>query len=136
MVYAGPVVESGGWSVLAAVAVGSSVGGVARHLVTETVVRWTGGVFPWGTVFANVSGSLVIGVLAGASLSASPPVWRHGIVTGVLGGYTTFSAFSVQTLTLLQQGQVLAAAANVTLSVALGLAACWAGFALTAGLSR
>jgi fluoride exporter len=132
--------ERANWMILAAVALGSAMGGVARHLLTESVVRLIGPGFPWGTILVNVSGSLAIGVLtavAGSAMAGAwPPVWRHAAITGVLGGFTTFSTFSVQTLVLLQQGQVLAAAANVTLSVALGIAACWAGFAMVAAQAR
>lgn len=126
------------WWVLGAVAAGSAVGGVARHLLTEAVTRIVGAGFPWGTVAVNVSGSLAIGVLtalAGSSVDG-PPVWRHAVITGVLGGYTTFSAFSVQTVALLQQGQTAAAFMNVGVSVAVGVVACWAGFAATVALAR
>jgi fluoride exporter len=126
--------------ILGAVAVGSAAGGVARHLLTEAVVRLAGPGFPWGTILVNVSGSLAIGVLTALSGAATPgswpPVWRHAAITGVLGGYTTFSTFSVQAVVLVQQGQPLAAAANVVMSVGLGLAACWAGFAMTAAVTR
>lgn len=122
------------WAVLVSVAIGSAAGGVARHLITEAMLRVAGQGFPWGTLFVNMSGSLAIGALAalaGSATSATwPPLWRDAMITGVLGGYTTFSTFSVQTLALLQQGQVVSAGANVAVSVALGLAACWAGFAL------
>lgn len=131
--------DRAGWMILGAVAAGSAAGGVARHLVTEAVVRLAGPGFPWGTILVNVSGSFVIGVLsglAGAAPGSWSPVWRHAAITGVLGGYTTFSTFSVQTVVLLQQGQPLAAAANVGTSVVLGLAACWAGLAMTAAVTR
>lgn len=132
--------DRAGWTVLGAVAIGSAAGGVARHLLTEAVVRLAGPGFPWGTVVVNVSGSLAIGVLTAvagmAAPSSWPEVWRHAAVTGVLGGFTTFSTFSVQTLALLQQGQGFAAGANVVLSVGLGVAACWAGFAAAAAMGR
>jgi fluoride exporter len=128
------------WAILAAVAFGSAAGGVARHLLTEAVLRVAGQGFPWGTIVVNVSGSLAIGgltALAGTAVPATwPPVWRDAAITGVLGGFTTFSTFSVQTLALLQQGQMTSAIANVALSVALGLAACWAGFALVSAAGR
>lgn len=125
--------------ILAAVAIGSAAGGVARHLLTELVVRLTGPGLPWGTLFVNVSGSLCIGLLtalAGTTLAGWPAIWRHATITGVLGGFTTFSAFSVQTMVLLQQGQWLAAVFNVCLSVGLGIAACWVGFAVVASAGR
>lgn len=138
LVYAEPVMDRAGWWVVVAVAVGSAVGGVARHVLTEAVVRVVGPGFPWGTVVVNVSGSLAAGVVTAlaSSLGDWPPVWRHAAMTGVLGGYTTFSAFSVQTLSLLQQGHTAAALVNVGGSVALGVAACWVGFAGTVALSR
>ncbi len=124
--------------VVVAVAVGSAVGGIARHVLTEAVVRVVGPGFPWGTVVVNVSGSLATGVVTALASSAGdwPPVWRHAAVTGVLGGYTTFSAFSLQTVSLLQQGHTVAALMNVGVSVALGVAACWVGYAATAALVR
>jgi CrcB protein len=126
------------WAVLGAVAAGSAVGGVARHLLTEAVVKVAGVGFPWGTIVVNVSGSLAIGVLSALadSLADWPPLWRHVAITGVLGGYTTFSAFSVQTVSLLQQGHTAAALLNVGVSVALGVVACWVGFAATIALAR
>lgn len=132
--------EPTSWVVLAAIAAGSALGGVSRHLLTEAVVRLAGAGFPWGTVLVNVSGSLAIGALAALVNSGAPVSWsmtaRHAAITGVLGGFTTFSTFSVQTLALLQQGQLGAAAANVVLSVLLGVAGCWAGFTGFAALAR
>ena len=132
--------ERADWAILGAVASGSALGGVTRHLLTEAVMRLAGPGFPWGTMLVNVTGCLAIGALTalfGSAAPASwPPMWRHALVTGVLGGYTTFSTFSVQTVSLLQQGQVLAAALNVGVSVALGVAACWAGLAITAAAAR
>ncbi len=129
-----------GWAILWAIAAGSALGGVARHLLTEAVVRIVGAGFPWGTLLVNVSGSLAIGVmtaLAGLAMPGSwPPVWRHAAITGLLGGFTTFSTFSVQTVALLQQGLFAAAMGNAALSLVLGIGACWAGFALVSALSR
>lgn len=128
------------WMVWAAIAAGSGLGGVARHLLTEAVARAVGAGFPWGTVLVNVSGSIAIGVLAGMTSAGGPasltPLGRHALMTGLLGGFTTFSTFSIQTVALLQQGQLAAAAANVALSVVLSLAGCWAGFAAVLALSR
>lgn len=106
--------------------------------MTEAVVKVAGVGFPWGTIVVNVSGSLAIGVLSALadSLADWPPLWRHVAITGVLGGYTTFSAFSVQTVSLLQQGHTAAALLNVGVSVALGVVACWVGFAATIALAR
>lgn len=91
--------------------------------------------FPAGTLVVNVTGSLLIGLLAGLAESRSifGPEARLLLVTGLLGGYTTFSAFSLETLVLLRAGQMATALATVTLQVLLGVAAAWAGFALATG---
>lgn len=132
--------ERTGWVVWVAIAGGSAAGGVLRHLLTETVTRVAGPGFPWGTVLVNVSGSIAIGVLAAMVSGGTPLAWsaaaRHATMTGVLGGFTTFSTFSVQTLSLLQQGHWGAATANVALSVVLGLAGCWVGYSSVAALGR
>jgi len=129
-----------GWAVWVAIAAGSACGGVGRHVLTEAVARAAGGGFPWGTLLVNVFGSAAIGVLTAMVDAGAPVAWtpavRHAAITGLLGGFTTFSAFSVQTLALLQQGQPGAAAANLVLSVLLGVAACWAGMSVVAGLTR
>lgn len=131
--------ERTGWTVWVAIAAGSALGGVARHLCTEVVTRIAGPGFPWGTVLVNVGGSVAIGALAAMATGSAPtwtPLARQAMMTGVLGGFTTFSTFSVQTMALLQQGQVGAATANVLLSVLLGVAGCWAGFGAVVALAR
>lgn len=139
-VYAERAMEQTGWVVWAAIAAGSGLGGVARHLLTEAVTRAAGAGFPLGTVLVNVAGSVAIGALAAMVSAGGPTSWtplaRHALMTGVLGGFTTFSTFSMQSVALLQQGQLAAAAANVVVSVVLGLAGCWAGFAAVVALSR
>lgn len=131
---------STGWAVWTAIAVGSALGGVLRHALTEAVGRTAVGPFPWGTVLVNLSGSVAIGGAVAAVGGHWPGPWtspaRHAVVTGVLGGFTTFSAFSAQTLALLQQGSWAAAGANVGVSVVLGLAGCWAGYTAVAGWLR
>ena len=119
------------------VAAGGALGSVARLLVVDALGRSIGGPFPWGTVLVNVTGSLLIGFLAFAmapagrlALSADVRVFLIG---GICGGYTTFSAFSLQTFTLLREGMVGAALGNVGLSVAACILATGLG-ALTAKL--
>lgn len=120
---------------------GGAAGSVLRYLVSgfaqRTFVPGAGALasFPAGTLVVNVTGSLLIGLLAGlaASRSLPGPEARLLLVTGFLGGYTTFSAFSLETLVLLRAGQAATAFAAVALQVLLGLAAAWAGFALAAG---
>jgi len=120
------------------IAFGSALGGVARFWCSGLFARQFGETFPWGTLFVNVSGSLLIGVVAAL---ADPngklflgETARVALMAGFLGGYTTFSAFSIQTLTLMQDGQWGPAFANIALSILVCLAAVWAGFTLGAYL--
>ncbi len=128
------------WLAWLAIAVGSATGGVLRHLLTEAVTRLTGAGFPWGTLTVNLLGSFVLGALVGISTASGPGAWhpvaRHATMTGLLGGFTTFSTFSVQTLALLQQGQWLAASANALASVVFGVVACGAGYSAVLTLLR
>jgi fluoride exporter len=129
-----------GWMTWLVIAAGSAAGGIARQATTEAVTRLAGGGFPWGTLTVNLVGSLAIGILAALAAATSPSAWtpviRHATVTGFLGGFTTFSTFSVQTFALLQQGSWGAAAANAVMSVVVGVLACGAGYALTAAALR
>jgi CrcB protein len=120
------------------IAFGSALGGVARFWCSGILARLFGEAFPWGTLFVNVSGSLLIGIVAAL---ADPngklflgETARVALMAGFLGGYTTFSAFSLQTLTLMQDGQWGPAFANIALSILICLAAVWAGFTLGAYL--
>jgi CrcB protein len=118
--------------ILAWVVLGSAIGGPARYFVSGVVGRSIGETFPWGTMVVNVSGALAIGVLAAAAsahgMLSTPAAWQFA-VTGFLGSYTTVSSFSLQTLALARDGQVLRAGGNVLLSVALCLAAVALGYA-------
>jgi CrcB protein len=91
-------------------------------------------IFPWGTVVVNITGCFIIGFIAVVSSVEGrvmlSPLTRNFITIGILGGYTTFSSFSLQTLTLAQSGQWGAAALNVLLSVVLCLAGVWLGASL------
>ncbi|HKS20466.1 MAG TPA: fluoride efflux transporter CrcB [Bradyrhizobium sp.] len=126
-------------SALMCVVAGSALGGTVRYFVSGAVARRLGETFPWGTMTVNVSGALLIGILAGlaadrASLFASANPWLFA-VTGFLGCYTTVSSFSLQTLALARDGETALAVGNVVLSVLLCLGAVAAGFA-AAGLFR
>jgi CrcB protein len=119
------------------IGLGGALGSMARHWSNGAVTALAGADFPWGTLAINVLGSLVIGVAA-ATLGAdgrfpSGPSAQQFVMVGLCGGYTTFSAFSLQTLALMQGGQWLAAGANAGLSVVLCLIAVWLGYA--AGLA-
>lgn len=115
-----------------AVAVGSAVGGVLRFWLTNWMARLVPNHVPLGTMVVNVTGSFAIGVVAAALLNRSHPgastIWPALLMTGLLGGFTTFSAFSLQTLLLLHEGRWVDAGANVALSVLLCLAAVWLGW--------
>jgi len=119
-----------------AIAAGGAVGSVLRFWLTKTVHTVTGSAFPYGTLAVNVLGCLAMGWLfvAFAERGMSDGPWRAGLIVGVLGGFSTFSAFSMDTLRLIENGTALQAGANVAASVTLCLAATWAGMLLARGL--
>ncbi|GAB4359006.1 MAG: fluoride efflux transporter CrcB [Immundisolibacter sp.] len=114
--------------VLAAVAAGGAIGSMARYLVVNGLAAWLGRAFPYGTLAVNVAGSLLMGVALATLVQRGwlGEPWRAGIMVGLLGGFTTFSAFAGETLMLAQQRPV-AAALNVGLNIVLCLAAVWVG---------
>ena len=123
-----------------AVAAGGAIGSLARFWLAELCLRLGLTAFPWATLIANVSGSLLIGTLAGAMTIEGrfpvSPAARLFWLVGICGGYTTFSSFSLQTLALVQEQAWLRAGANVIGSVALCLAAVWLGYQLGARVGR
>jgi CrcB protein len=128
------------WSTALVVALGSALGGVARVWGTVLVGRLVGEGLPWGTLTVNVVGSLMIGLVA--SLSApegrwlAHPLTKQFFLLGVFGGFTTFSAFSLQTLNLLRDGEVLRAAGYVGASAVLCVLAAWVGHLLAGAVQR
>jgi CrcB protein len=114
------------------IAGGGAIGSVLRYAVQGWVQRASGAIFPFGTLAVNVAGCLIIGVLAGAL--AGPLLlreeYRIGLLIGILGGFTTFSSFGLETFHLANDRQFGLAAANVIVSCALGLAAVWLGYRL------
>jgi CrcB protein len=117
-----------------AVAGGGALGSLARFWLGAAVAALTGPRFPWGTLLINVLGSCIIGLVGGATMvparvSMHPDV-RVFLMVGVCGGFTTFSAFSLQTLELLQAAEFWPAAGYAVASVALCLAAVWGGWLL------
>jgi CrcB protein len=109
--------------------VGAGAGGLVRWGVQEACARQFGRHFPWGTLVVNVLGCLLVGFLT-AMFTSSWNVreeYRLGIFVGFLGGFTTFSAFGRETITLASGAQVGWAIANIALNVGLSLAAVWAG---------
>jgi CrcB protein len=114
------------------VAAGGAVGSVLRYLVGLWTLRSFGPSFPWGTLTVNVTGSFLIGVLAeviARKFGASAEM-RVFLITGILGGYTTFSAFSLDAITLLERGEPVTALIYVASSVLLSALAVFAGLAL------
>lgn len=118
---------------LLAVFVGGGTGSALRWLVGNAVARMAGGAFPWGTLAVNGLGCLVLGLLTGwlATKGELSEPWRLALATGLLGGFTTFSAFSLDAVTLWERGQPMAAAGYVMVSVALGVLALVAGMAVS-----
>ena len=108
---------------------GGSIGAVLRYGASIGVTSLFGRGFPYGTLFVNVSGSLLIGVLSILMLERFNigPEWRAAVLVGMLGSYTTFSTFSLETLNLLEQGELVTALINVLLSVTICMMAVWVG---------
>jgi CrcB protein len=121
---------------LLAIAGGGALGALARFLVSNGVYRLLGRDFPWGTLSVNLLGSFAMGLLFVLLLERSllAPEPRAAIMIGFLGSFTTFSTFSLETLTLVEQGEILPALANVVVSVVVCIAACWAGIAAARAL--
>jgi CrcB protein len=112
------------------VALGGAVGAPLRYVTELVVSSLHDTVFPWGTWVVNVVGSLVLGVVAGL-VTAGAPSWLGTLVgTGICGALTTFSSFGYETVRLAQDGAVGAAVLNVVGSLAAGVVACGAGYAL------
>ena len=118
------------------VAAGGAIGAALRHLVNLGVLRLAGPALPWGTVAINVAGSFAMGVfvaLMARKAGDGEPV-RLFVATGILGGFTTFSAFSLDIATLLERGASFIAAGYAAASVLGSIAAIFAGLALVRGL--
>jgi fluoride exporter len=113
------------------IALGGAIGSVGRYYASRLIMLLSGGVFPFGTMFVNVSGAIVIGFLAALSAPEGrvfvSPQARLFLMTGICGGYTTFSTFSLETVALIGDGQWIAASLNAVGSVLLCLAAVWLG---------
>lgn len=119
--------------------IGSGIGGTLRYGVNLASARWLGADFPWGTFAVNVAGSFIMGAVAAFFFvrSGQPGTaeWRLFLTTGILGGFTTFSAFTLDTIYLWERGETLAAVAYVVGSVLISLAALFAGLWLVRALA-
>lgn len=111
---------------------GGGLGAAMRHGVNIASARAFGTGFPYGTLLINITGTLLMGLVAAyfAFKGDASQHWRLFLTTGILGGYTTFSAFSLDAALLYERGEVSAAAIYVVASVALSIAGLFAGFAL------
>jgi CrcB protein len=112
--------------------VGGGLGASLRHFINVVCAKCIGVSFPWGTLIINITGSTVMGLIAGylAFKGGASQPWRLFLMTGILGGYTTFSAFSLDAATLYERGALELAAAYVLGSVVLSIAGLFAGLAL------
>jgi len=119
------------WQIYLLIMVGGATGSAARYFCSGLVANLVGPTFPWGTIVVNVAGSFLIGFFNtvsgpdGRFLISTQT--RQFVMLGVLGGFTTFSSFSLQTLNLLREGELLPAGANIGLSLILCLAGVWLG---------
>ncbi len=122
------------------VALGGALGSVARYAVSLGAARWLGADFPWGPLLVTVVGSFAIGLLAALVAADGRPLLgadaRAFVLVGVLGGFTTFSSFSLETLQLARADALGVATLNVLLSVVLCLGGAWLGFASAGWLNR
>lgn len=119
-------------SILSCIAFGGAFGACSRYIISELMVLWFGRGFPYGTLAVNILGSFIMGLLMAAieaGLIASQP-WRQIIGLGFLGALTTFSTFSMDNVTMLQQGAFIKMGAYTLLNVVLSISFCWVGFQL------
>jgi CrcB protein len=119
--------------------VGAGLGGVLRHLINNAAARLLGNDFPYGIILINITGSIVMGALVSWLAFRAGEGWTRQaqlfVATGILGGYTTFSTFSLDAFRLIERGQIGLAALYVGGSVILGIGGLWAGLALVRSLT-
>ncbi len=115
-----------------AIAIGGALGSVLRYLLSNATHAWLGRGFPYGTLAVNVLGCLVMGFLFVLLVErvGTGAVWRAGLLIGLLGGFTTFSSFSIETFNLIEQGAMAKAAGNMAASLLLCVGATWLGVSL------
>ena len=115
------------------VAMGGAIGSMARYGISSLVVKQVNPVnFPWGTFSVNILGCMLAGVflLVAESMQSISQEARLFVVTGLLGGFTTFSAFGIETLGLLRRGEMLIAISYASLSIIVGVLAMWLSYSL------
>jgi len=114
------------------IAAGGATGALFRYWMSNGVYALLGRAFPYGTLSVNVTGSILMGlcyVFLFERMDVSSQ-WRAGLMIGMLGAFTTFSTFSIETLNLLEAGEEFRAGLNVLLSVALSVTGCWLGMVI------
>ncbi|MGP6087651.1 fluoride efflux transporter CrcB [Antarctobacter jejuensis] len=117
------------------VALGGAIGASARYMTGIAAARLLGKGFPWGTLIVNVLGSFLMGVLVVALLHLNGNRYAPLLMTGLLGGFTTFSAFSLDAVTLYERGEIAPAVLYVGASVLLSIAALFAGLTFARGMT-
>ncbi len=122
---------------LIAIALGGALGSLARHFVSAGIYGVTGTAFPWGIFVVNVAGGFLMGLIVelGALKMNYSPELRAFLTTGILGGFTTFSAFSLDAALLIERGDLLSAALYMIGSVVLSVLALFGGLALVRGFA-
>ncbi len=114
------------------IGLGSFIGGVLRYLISQAIHNKLNNGFPYGTLTVNIAGCFLIGVLFGlADRSGLSNEWKLFLATGVLGGFTTFSAFSYESIAMIRDGQLGSALIYIFCSILIGLLATWGGIALS-----
>ncbi len=118
-----------------AIGIGSFAGGIIRYLLTLFIQTKNISSFPYGTFIVNIVGCLLIGLVLGLSEKGNiSQEWRLILATGLIGGFTTFSAFSVETFTMIRDGQIWQGAAYTVASVLIGLFATFGGYTIIKSL--
>ena len=122
------------------IGLGSALGGMARYWCSGAMARVFGETFPWGTFTVNAAGCAFIGLFAGVTVPEGryylPLLARQFVMVGLCGGFTTFSAFSLETLRLAGDGEYFKAVANIAASIAVCLAGVWLGYSLGSNWSE
>ena len=116
-----------------AIVIGGALGSLCRYFMSMNIYLLLGKSFPYGTLAVNILGSIIIGsvyILAMEKITISEEL-RAGITVGFLGAFTTFSAFSIETMNLIESGEITKAGLNIILSVILCIVGCWLGMSIT-----
>ena len=117
--------------IILAIGIGSCLGGISRYLLAQLIQNKFLSSFPYGTLVVNLLGCFLIGIIFGLSERGNfTIVWRLFLVTGLLGGFTTFSSFSNATVGMLRDGQIWSAFTYISISVLIGLLATFTGISL------